>query len=160
MDFLEYAKTNTNIKVIIRPHPNMFPNYIENGIMTKEAVDSFMQHCKGCGNVIIDQTQDYIDTIRKSDILVADYTSLIAEFFMTGKPIIYCDTADGLNSEGSTICGNLYRADTFSEIIDLVEKIKNGRDDQHEHRKKIIKELLPAECGNIGKTILDSILES
>lgn len=158
-DFLEYAKKNPDVKVIIRPHPNMFPNYIEKGIMSEEEVDAFKKQCEACG-VVIDRDKDYIKTIKTADVLVADYTSLIAEYFMTGKPIIYCDTADGLNEEGTVICGNLYDADSFAAVEDYLEKIKNSKDEDFSKREGIIKKLLPAGCGNIGKTILDNILNS
>ncbi|SFC62292.1 CDP-glycerol glycerophosphotransferase family protein [Butyrivibrio sp. YAB3001] len=159
-EFLEYAQKHDDVNLIIRPHPSMFTNFVEKGIMTEDEVNNFKLECQKCGNVFIDQKKDYFDTIKAADALVADYTSLIAEYFMTGKPIVYCDTADGLNPEGNTICSNLYRADSFDEIITQMEKIKNGSDDEKNHREKLIKELLPAGCGNIGREILESIINS
>ncbi len=159
-DFFEFAQKNPDIRIIFRPHPNMFPNYIEKGIMSREEVDEFHARCDLQDNFIIDTANDYIDTIKKSDLLVADYTSLITEFFMTGKPVIYCDTAEGLNYEGRVICDNLYKAASFSEITKRIEMIRNDGDKDLQKRKDVIRQLLPSECGSIGKTILDSILLS
>ena len=159
-DFLEYAGNHSDINLIFRPHPSMFPNFIERGLMTEEEVNNYKKQCEKCGNYVIDFNKDYLDTILKADVLVADYTSLIAEFLMTGKPIIYCDTVDRLNKEGKIICKNLYNGNSFSEIIKLIERIRNGTDEQRSVREKIKNELFPIECGNIGKTILDSIISS
>ncbi len=159
-DFLKYAEENPDANIIFRPHPSMFANFLERGIMSEKELEEFKYRCSKCENFHIDQKKDYMDTIRSANVLVADYTSLIAEFFMTGKPIIYCDNAEGLNEEGNSICNNLYNAASFTEIVKLLEKIKNGYDEKKDLRISIIKELLPNECGSIGKTILDSILLS
>ena len=159
-DFLEYAEKNPDVKIIIRPHPKMFNHYLTTGILSQEEVDAFDERCKKSGNVFIDRDRDYINTIKNSDVLVADYTSLIAEFFMTGKPIVFCDTADGLNPEGERICSNLYYAESFSQVIEKISAIQNGNDVDFAKRKSIIRELLPENSGGIGKKILETIVNS
>jgi CDP-glycerol glycerophosphotransferase (TagB/SpsB family) len=137
----------------------MFPTYISNGVMTQEEVDNFTARCANTKNIEIDTKKDYIDTIISSDLLVADYTSLIAEFFITGKPVIFCDTVAGLNDEGQKICGSLYFADTFADVVRQIEHVRD-KDEDIDKRRALIKELLPDKVGNIGRNILDAIINS
>ncbi len=157
---IEFAKENPNVEVIIRPHPKMFGHFIANGVMSQEEVTEFMNTCDSMDNLSLDSNKDYINTIKKSDLLLADYTSLIAEFFMTGKPVVFCDTVDGLNLEGQKICGSLYYADNFEEIKEKIFRIIDGNDDDYDKRQQIIKELLPSQSGGIGRSILESIINS
>ncbi|MBE5830349.1 MAG: hypothetical protein E7306_01255 [Butyrivibrio sp.] len=156
--FLEYFETHSDMNLIIRPHPLMFSSYISNGIMTEDEVNAFKDRCKNAPNIEIDENKDYTCTLTDSDILVADYTSLIAEFFMMGKPIIYCDSADGLNDEGSKICALAYMGENFDQITANIDLIMSGRDDLYDLRKSLIKELLPSKTGEIGKKIFEEII--
>ncbi len=159
-DFLKYFEEHRDINLIIRPHPLMFSSYVSTGIMTEEEVNEFKEICKQAPNIEIDERKDYSKTLEDSDLLVADYTSLIAEFFMMEKPIIFCDTVDGLNVEGQKICGSLYKEDSFEKIVDRIESVKNGNDENKATRVALIKELLPGKTGEIGKNILEEIINS
>ncbi|MBQ8912690.1 MAG: CDP-glycerol glycerophosphotransferase family protein, partial [Lachnospiraceae bacterium] len=157
---IQFAKDNPNVEVIIRPHPKMFGHFVATGIMSQEEVDDFMNTCESMDNLSLDKNKDYINTIKNSDLLLADYTSLIAEFFMTGKPVVFCDTVEGLNLEGQKICGSLYYAENFDQIKERIFRIIGGNDEEYGNRQKIIHELLPSQSGGIGKSILESIINS
>lgn len=159
-EFLNYFYEHTDVKLIIRPHPLMFSSYISNGIMTEEEVNSFKKKCKEASNIEIDERKDYSVTLEEADLLIADYTSLIAEFYIMGKPIIYCDTADNLNEEGNKICATTYNADDFDEIVKYIELLKSGHDSKQTIRNNVIKELLPGKTGEIGKAIFEEIINS
>lgn len=156
---IEYFAANPDMQLIIRPHPKMFSSYIAENIMTKEEVSEFKEICKR-ENIVLDEAKDCFDTIGKADALIADYTSLIAEYFMTGKPIIFCDTVDGLNDEGQKMCGSSYYADDFESIIRYLDMLKAGKDENISKRKEVISDLLPGKTGEIGKNILESIMNS
>lgn len=157
--FIEYVSENQDINLIIRPHPLMFSSYISKGVMTEEEVEEFRALCAK-NNVVIDEKKDCFETINTADVLVADYTSLIAEYFMTGKPVVFCDSVDGLNVEGEKICSRLYNADSFDKVVDCIDSLKSGNDEMLAVRKALINEFLPNGVGNIGKDILNSILNS
>lgn len=158
--FVEYFETHSDMNLIIRPHPLMFSSIIARGIMTEEEVKAFKNRCKDAQNIEIDEKKDYAQTLFEADVLVADYTSLIAEFFMTGKPIVFCDTVEGLNDEGNKICGAAYNETSFDGIIDKLVVLKNRNDELFESRKALIAELLPGKVGEIGKNMLEEIINS
>ncbi len=159
-DFIEFAKDNSDIRLIIRPHPMMLSHYLSEGVMTEEDVKSFRGCCNITANIVIDEEKDYMNTLNKADIMVTDYTSLIAEFFITGKPIVFCDDVTGLNEEGKKICSCLYYADKFDSVVEYIDILRSGNDDMKEIRQNLISNILPVKTGEIGKSILEDILNS
>lgn len=156
---LEFAEKHAEMDFIIRPHPLMFSTFIEKGVMTQEQLDRFHQQCNLCGNVFIDSQKDYLPLIKKADVLVADYTSLLIEFFVTKKPIIYCDNATGLNREAQKMDSALYHADNTEEIESMICNLYNGNDVLLPTRIATVTELLPTEAGTIGQNIAKYLID-
>lgn len=155
---LDFVKKHKNIYLIIRPHPLMFANFIEKGVMTQNEVERFKKECTECENVVIDREKDYIPLFNRADLLIADYTSLLMEFFVTGKPIIYCDDEKGLNKEAQEMDTVLYHAESYKEIEGLVLDIMEGNDSMQEKRKLIINKLVPKNAGMIGEQIAEYLI--
>ena len=42
--------------------------------------------------MVIDNQRGYVDTFWGADVLITDISSMMMEFFVTGKPIIFCGT--------------------------------------------------------------------
>lgn len=156
--FIEYAEQKPNIHLIIRPHPLMFDNFIEKGIMTEDEIKNFKEICRKNSNIELDFSKDYLPTIQKANILVADYTSLLVEFFVTGKPIIYCDDTKGLNKEAILMDRAFYHANNFKQIKEQIEMIFNNQDSLVDMRKEILKEIVPNNMGTIGEEIIETLL--
>jgi CDP-glycerol glycerophosphotransferase (TagB/SpsB family) len=156
--FIQYFTEHKNINLIIRPHPLMFKNFIEKGIMSQEEVQAFKDVCSNSVNIELDESKDYLPSIKKSGILVADYTSLLAEYFVTGNPIIYCDDVDGLNKEAHLMDKAFYHADSFEEIKETIEKLCNNKDNLVSLREQVRKEIIPPNAGSVGMEIINAIL--
>ena len=151
-DFLKFAYDNKEYLITIRPHPKMFNHYIESNILTNEEVSEFKIECNK-NNIVIDQSEDYIDTIKQTDILVSDYTSLLIEVIALNKPIIYCDTEEGLNEEGKLIYNSSYHATEFCEIKKLIGDISKN-DYLYDKRIMALNKIMPQNIGHIGKDII------
>ena len=137
----------------------MFMNFIEKGIMTQNEVDSFKKECIECENIVIDEEKDYIPLLHRADLLIADYTSLLMEFFVTTKPIIYCDDSKGLNKEAQEMDNVLYHAMSYKDIEELVLQIMEGNDSMREERKLVINKLVPTNIGMIGEQIAQYLID-
>ena len=155
---LDFVKRHKNIDLVIRPHPLMFTNFVEKGVMTQNEVERFKKECTECENVVIDVEKDYIPLLNRADLLIADYTSLLIEFFVTGKPIIYCDDAKGLNKEAKEMDDVLYHAMNYTDIEKLIFKIMEGNDSMKYKRKLVIHKLIPINAGIIGEQIAEYLL--
>lgn len=72
-------------------------NFINTGEMSEEDVNGFIEYCNRENNIIIDVSEEYAETFWKSDLLIADISSIIPEYFVMRKPIIYCHSNINFN---------------------------------------------------------------
>lgn len=158
-EFMRFVNENKQINFIFRPHPLMFETIIKEKILTEDELNLIIKQMKQIENLEIDINKDYLPTIFKADILIADETSLLAEYFVTGKPIIYCDNAQGFNKDGKTMDKTLYHAKEWNEVEKQIKLLESGKDEKKEERQITLKKLLPNNSGNIGKSIIKYILD-
>lgn len=90
---MKYAKENQDILFVFRPHPLMFGNFLKTGEMTEAEVISFKRDCEKEKNIVLDESKEYADKFWDSDVLITDASGIVPEYFITEKPIIYCNTS-------------------------------------------------------------------
>ena len=158
--FIKFAKKNKEISFIFRPHPLMYSTAIAEKVLTEAEVKEIKERMNSIPNLIIDEEKDYIPTLLKADVLLADYTSLLAEYFVTGKPIIFCDNGKKFfNKVGKMLDKTFYHARNWNNIEQLILMLKKGQDIKFKNRKKLINILMPQNAGKIGSQITDFILK-
>lgn len=75
----------TGYHVIIRPHPQSFAS-------EKEMLDKLMQEYPNSEQLEWNRDTDNFDVLRRSDILISDFSGVIFEFSLIyDKPVIYTD---------------------------------------------------------------------
>lgn len=85
-----YARTHRDVDMLFRPHPLTFGNMLETGEMTQAEIDAFKQTCADEPNVSLDVEREYYATFWESDAIITDFSGIVPEYLVTGKPIIYC----------------------------------------------------------------------
>lgn len=152
--FIEYYSKNPDEKFVFRPHPLAFDYYIRKRFILKRDLD---QYCKlYTGNCVIDTEVKYYKQFWQSDVLISDVSSLLVEYFYTGKPIIFCPGEEELNDLGKALAEGFYIADNFEEIISYLKMLKNGNDYLKKKREQLIRDFYIN--GNASKRIV-SVLE-
>ena len=106
--FLEYVDSQDYYRLVIRPHPLMFENYIKYGLMSEQSVIAYKEILKNHGKISLDEKPSYDDAFNTADVLVADCSSIIIEFFLRGKPIIYCGKREELSSQIAYVTKTFY----------------------------------------------------
>lgn len=158
-NFVDYFKKNKNMQLVFRPHPFAFKNFIEKGLMTKEEVDTYLESYD-LFNMVYDQESEYFETFKHSDVLVTDYSSVIVDYFILGKPIILCDSDKNRYSrvleEINRVC---YHANSFEDIKRILIDLKNGKDSLKEKRIKLSKELFMIDIDTTTNKIINAIKE-
>lgn len=139
-EFLKFAKRNEEISFVFRPHPLTFQNMIEKGYMTETEVTMYKMACHEQSNVELDESHDYLLTFIESDILVCDISSIIIEFFLTGKPIIYCRSDIEKTSDFAQISETFYVCNTWEEIEKNLILLLSGIDPLKSMREQCAKE--------------------
>lgn len=140
---LTYAGEHGDMDFLFRPHPLMFDNFIRTGEMAEEEVRMYQTRVEKLPNVSFDREQEYGATFWKSDVLISDVSGILPEYFVTGKPLIYCASNMILEPTDMSIrmFEGCYVVETQEELFSCLEELKNGRDVLREKRQEIIKEL-------------------
>lgn len=156
---INYFTVHRELKLIIRPHPMMFTNFIEKGFMSEEAVKEFCRKLRNFDNISLDNHLDYMETFRITDVLIADLSSLNIEFFITGKPVIYCGDLNEFNRETKRMVELFYTINNWGEMKQCLDQLALGIDRNKKERYKAISEFLQKIPGNIGEAILNECLK-
>lgn len=156
---LEYAKQNPDVDILIRPHPLAFDNFIRTGEMSVQEVEEYKQKINNAQNVSLDTEKEYHATFWDTSVLVSDISSMVPEYFITGKPLIFCtsDIAWEMTEEMKKVINACYIADSPAEVFKYLEQLKQGNDPMFEIRKKIINEVFGANLSGTADRIVDEL---
>lgn len=153
---VEYGKRNNDL-IVFRPHPLAFDNFISKGLMTKKEVANYLKNYQN-SNMIYDKSSNYYDTFRDSDVLITDFSSIIIEYLMYDKPIIFCHRdMNILNDYMKEITKICYCVNNWKEVEQVLEKLKKGKDPLKDTRTKFVNENFKNYDGKIKYRIIESI---
>ena len=140
---LEYFDKNNDCRLIIRPHPLMFEYFVSKEIWSEDEVNQFKRRISEIENVELDNEKDYLISFNKSDLLISDYTSLLLEYFVSKKPILYCGEEDAFNDDYAKMAQTFYSIHNLTDLkstLDLL--LLSGKDELKENREKVIERLI------------------
>ena len=154
-DFIIKRIENGTEKWIVRPHPRAFKAMVENGLMSIEDVQNFVSKISSFDNSMMDSNRDYMESFLNSDCLITDFSSLIVEYSLMDKPIIYCGDIDAIPIK--SLKDSMYLAKSWSEVEQFVSLIKSGNDPLSSFRKRFVDEMNIEN--NIGERIFECLKE-
>lgn len=156
---LDYAISNKDVDFLFRPHPLTFDNFIKTGEMTKTEVEEYKELVESMPNVSFDKEKEYDATMWNSSVLISDISGFMPEYFITGKPIIYCASNMILTLAEHTkiLLKGCYISYTPEETYKYLEMLKNGQDPLKEKRKEIIEELFGENLKNSTSQIVECL---
>ena len=149
-ELLSYKeKKKDRIDVMIRPHPLMFSNFDKTKQMSPIEREVFLARCK-TNEIVIDSSESYIHTFFDTDILITDISSIVQEFFVLGKPIIYCPPTDYVHPTKTMgkIASACYIVNNSEELILTLNKLVENNDWLINKRKEILYELFGDTLNN------------
>lgn len=142
-DFVALSKKyGDKLELIFRPHPDLFNELIKKKFMTREKIIAYDETLKA--NNIYHQTTlaDMDKNIRKVDIFITDYSSILIEFFLTGRPIIYCEYSKAIPfPEYEEMFAAMYIAHTWKEVERYLEDLISGNDPLLEKRQAVAEKI-------------------
>ncbi len=156
---LEYVEQNSDVDFIFRPHPQAFLEWNATGELPEKEADEYRKLYENCPNAKIDIQKEYLTTFYSSDFLITDISSIITEYFLTGKPIIYCHKTNHFNQLGSKISQGFYWVHDWAELERTIDMLKRGEDPLYEKRQQIIKDNFYINPQGAGYTIKEIIKE-
>lgn len=135
--FIEFCR-NENVEFVFRPHPQAFLEWNATGELLEEDAKEYRKKYEENMYMHIDESKSYMDMLYSSDCLITDPSSIMYDYFLTGKPIILC-TSNGKNDTVELLNEGLYKANTWEEICYNLELLMCGKDSLIEKRENIIK---------------------
>ncbi|MEW4285748.1 CDP-glycerol glycerophosphotransferase family protein [Priestia koreensis] len=145
--------------LIWRPHPltevtlnTMRPNIKKNFLALKDKINQ-------SSNIIIDKSSNVYTAVNISDALISDYSSIMLQYIVTGKPILSVVdeemTREGRNYFSDYLgCYFTNEGVTVADFIDILEKDK---DYKKENRVNRFKRSITNPDGNSGSIIYNKI---
>ena len=135
--FVELAAQNPQCQFVFRPHPLMFGEILRQGIMTQTDIDDYLAILRE-NKVVYDYGTPLLETLLDTDLLITDFSSIIIQFFLTKRPIIYCPSCIVLNETIEQLKEGMYLANTPEELIRITNDLVDQKDPLKENRLRII----------------------
>jgi CDP-glycerol glycerophosphotransferase (TagB/SpsB family) len=154
--FIDFIR-RTKRKGIFRPHPLIYDELMRSHIMTDEEWNDYLGELKSLG-VIVDIESPIDDILKKTDILISDFSSMVMNFFMTGRPIIYYENGVPLNEDFLDIMKHNYVAYSWEDVEKYYDCISNGNDYLRAGRDRYIETKYGNSIGSVDR-IVDCICE-
>ncbi|GHV43963.1 hypothetical protein AGMMS49546_27080 [Spirochaetia bacterium] len=135
---LDFADKHSEMEFIFRPHPYAFYDLTQRGIMRNKDIELYKNEYFKRENAHIDSEKEYLKQFYSSDVLITDISTIIAEYFLTGKPIIYCHKKDCFNEFSRRLSEGFYWAHSWNEVVNYLHMLQCGNDPLREKRMEII----------------------
>ena len=156
---LKYAEEHPDTDLLFRPHPLALENFQKNGDMTAEEAKSFVAQCEALPNVSLDKEKEYAATFWGADVLISDISGIIPEFFVTGKPLIFCASNMILTPETTTaqILEASYVVHDQAQLEACLDQLKAGIDPLKEKRQQLVDQLYSQELRSPAAKITEHL---
>ena len=155
-DFVELINRHKG-EVIFRPHPLMFDELVNRGLMSEENRDEYITKLKQ-KNTSIDMFHPIDEVLEKTDLLISDFSTIVGTFFLTGKPIIYCDKGIVLNEVYAEMAEYMYIAYNWNDVEKYyTEIVLKNNDYKKSERQRFIKRKY-CDVKDSAKKIVDAII--
>lgn len=135
--FLDIADRFPQYEFVFRPHPHMFGEMRKRQLMTEGEIDQFMAELKS-RNIVYDRNTPVYESLKGTDLLITDYSSIIIQYFLTGRPIIYCESTIKFNDSFQVMKKGLYSVKSEGDLKTAVADILGGHDPLKGCRETII----------------------
>ena len=156
--FLDFARRNGSdqLKFVIRPHPFMFDNFIQQGYMTEGEVMAYKEKLAAFGVELDNGIYTPFEALSATDILLADFSSLNMPFFLLDRPLIYCPNGTELTDDYQKMLKGSYVAESWEQAEYYLERLICCEDPAADRRRTIICEFRERHLG-AAKRIADRL---
>ncbi len=157
--YLNFARNHKNDSFGIRPHPLMFETFINEGRITREEVDKYKEDLHKADVIIDDDNRFITDTLSETDILVTDFSSIMATYFVSGRPMIYCTSQHKLIGDFKKFMKGTYIAENWEDVERHLDNLLRGIDPLQAIREQVSREFKNFHTG-AAKRIVNTIVQN
>lgn len=151
--FAALCARRKDVRLVFRPHPLCFLNFLKTGEMTERDHEVLRRTYAESENMALDEGPDYRAAVLGTDILITDVSSMIAEYMPTGKPVIYTHRVDLLNDYARRLAEGCYWVRNEAELDATIGRLLDGQDPLRDKRREISDALYCFPKGGSGEFI-------
>jgi len=156
---LDYFGARPELQLIVRPHPGFFRN-----LQSRSDAEILWKAIRRFPNIILDESPTAIDAMSACAALLTDGSSLIYDFAITGKPILYLRTSscEMLHDHAFELVRRHFRVgdrlDVLGEFIDdcLHETARKTK----ERKDQTVQYFGYDRCSTVGSRICEYVVAS
>lgn len=142
--FINLVKNNPRIDFIWYMHPFIKSQIISRNLITQEKLNDILHRISKIPNFRIEEGADFLESIWSADLFIADASSTLVEYLLTGKPCIYTPLKLELNTFGEKLIKGMYVVNNSNQMSNKIKELMAGKDtlkEVREDNKKIISRL-------------------
>ena len=162
LPMLEFAKANSDIQIVLRPHPFLWSTLTDRKVLTEAQLSSWRKSWSELPNTAVDEEGSYAGLFLATDILVTDGISFLGEYpLVTGKPAIFFENPDHwkFSATGEIAAASSIRVKTFAELTEMIEKAKNNSLPSREIEIQKLVEASSPHPGESASRIIEIVYE-
>lgn len=161
-DMYKFASENTDIEIVLRPHPALTETMSNSGLISKDKLKDYYNRFNALSNCYLDLGEEYINLFKFSDLLITDGVSFLFEYIITGKPIIHTDSKKhiGFNEYGKQFESSWYKAYTFYDLNKIIDQLLDGNDHLKNNRYKLKEKVFNFSNNSPSQIIINDIKNS
>ena len=124
-----------------------------------ERLQRYIAKAEAAPNMILDKNASYSAAFVCSDAMISDYSSLMFQYLLLDKPVLWIKRSDGSGPfNGKMLTGEflidwrwMEETEEFEGISQFLDRIRNGEDQKADIRKMVLQRDLPLADGHCGE---------
>lgn len=158
---MDFAVEHPEMDFLFRPHPMTLRHFLDTGEMTPQEVEDFRRECQETPNISLDERVEYMATMWNTDVLVTDISGVMAEWFVMGKPMIYCASNMHLTPAEHTarMLEGCYVVHNWQELKDTLLQLRQGMDPLAKRREALAREIYGGLDSTPSQAVAEEIAE-
>lgn len=148
--------------LIWRPHPMSRPIFKLNGREEYYRFEILVETVNAATNMVVDTEPEYAAAFSCSQAQVSDFSSMMTQYLLLDKPLLWVDrpgkSIQLVESEEQMVSNRwMEKASNATEVIEFLERVKNGKDRNRALRAEVRKQDLPLADGHAAQRICDVV---
>jgi hypothetical protein len=158
---VDYFSRRPQAALVVRPHFRLAHDARVLGGSLAAMMTELATAAEVNENIVVDSSQDYLDSFRAASAFVSDLSSLITEFVPTGKPVLYLHREDGpgVNEDAEYLLA-LEVATSWEALESFLDDVLAARDRSADRRRLVLQRHFAYLDGRSGERIADHLVRS
>ncbi|HEY4420760.1 MAG TPA: hypothetical protein VGN22_14650 [Pseudonocardia sp.] len=155
-DMLAWAKGCADTQFVFMPHPALLPFFDSDASpVSRPEFDAWMREWTALPNTAVLSEADYGPTLAASDVMVTDGLSMLVEYQLFDKPVIFFERAGHrpFNAIGKQVVRGVHTAHTVEEVRELAATFVGGTPDPLRFRQRDNMQKLFGDGGSVERIL-------